>query len=224
MLSLRDFQFFDPAGDVTITADDLPHWQQPGATYFITYRTIDSISVAARNRIIAQRDDWLLRQKIDPTRTDWHKQLATLPQQSRDTFRRTVAIAFEDALDKLAGECVLKRSKLNELVAENLRHFDGDRYQLGGFVVMPNHVHVLVRMFPETDMLKQCFRWKHYQANSVNKQLKRTGHFFQAESFDHLVRDEAHFMKFRRYIEKNPSKAKLREGEFALYMPEMAES
>ncbi len=94
MLSILDFQFFDPKADFTITAGDLPHWQQAGATYFITYRTIDSISVVAMQRIIAERNDWLLRNGIKATTSDWYLSLRKLPEPRQQLFRKTFSIVF----------------------------------------------------------------------------------------------------------------------------------
>ncbi len=224
MLSIRDFQFFDPEGELTVSAGHLPHWQQPGATYFITYRTIDSISAVAMERILAARDDWLLRNEIDPTNPNWHLQLAQLSPRQQQTFRRMFSLQFENELDQLWGECLLKQPEPAKIVADSLLHFDGDRYQLGAFVVMPNHVHILARILPEHSMLDQCFSWKHFQAREIHRQLGRSGHLYQSESFDHLVRDDDHFRKFRRYIESNPEKAGLSKADYVSYLPEIGDS
>lgn len=221
MLSIRDFQFFDPEAEVTITAGHLPHWQQPGATYFITYRTIDSINKVAMDRILRARDDWLLGRGIDVCDSQWHERLRQLSAQQQETFRREFAMQFEDELDRLEGECLLRIRAVSQIVADSLQHFDGERYRLGAFVVMPNHVHILARIFAAQTMLKQCYSWKHYQAHEINRALDRSGHVFQSESFDHLVRDDDHFWKFRDYIANNPKKAKLASDEYVLYMPEI---
>jgi putative transposase len=221
MLSIRDFQFFDPEAEVTITTGHLPHWQQPGATYFITYRTVDSIGSVAMERILCERDDWLMRNGIDVAKSNWHRQLRDLSEQHQRTFRRLFATKFEDELDRLEGECLLGKLELAEIVAASLKRFDGERYRLGAFVVMPNHVHILAQIFADRTMLQQCFSWKHYQAHKINQAMDRTGHFYQPESFDHLVRDDDHFRKFRRYIADNPSKAKLKEGEYVAFLPDI---
>lgn len=221
MISIREFQFFDPDGEVTITSGHLPHWQQPGATYFITYRTIDSIPQAAMNLILRSRDDWLSWHGIDATKDEWHRQLGSLSMRLQATFRRMFATEFENQLDQLAGECELRRPELAKIVADSLHHFDGERYRIGAFVVMPNHVHVLARVFPNHAMLDQCYSWKHFQAYRIHQALSLTGHFFQSESFDHLVRDDDHFWKFHRYIAANPEKARLSEGEYSIYLPDI---
>ncbi len=222
MLCVNDLQFFDPEADFSITAGDLPHWQQPGATYFITYRTMDSISAIAMGRIIAERNDWLRRNGINPTLPDWHSLLRKLSEPQKRAFHRHFSASFERELDRLEGDCLLRKPALARVVANSLQHFDGQRYRLGGFIVMPNHVHVLARIFPEYEMLKQCYSWKHFQAHQINAVENRHGHYFQPESFDHLVRDADHFLKFRKYIEENPKKANLREGDYELYLPDIS--
>ncbi len=79
---------------------------------------------------------------------------------------------------------------------------------------MPNHAHLLVCLFPEARLKKQCYSWKHYSASGINDALGEKGEFWQRESFDHLVRDEQHFERFRRYIAENPKKAGLKEDEY----------
>jgi REP element-mobilizing transposase RayT len=88
---------------------------------------------------------------------------------------------------------------------------------LSDFVVMPNHVHVLVGLLGTTELQAQCRSWKRFSAGEINRMLGRSGRFWQTESFDHLVRDEAHFEGFQRYIRENPKAARLAEGDYLLY-------
>jgi putative transposase len=95
-------------------------------------------------------------------------------------------------------------------------HFSDRRlYALGDYVIMPNHAHVLV-WFPESEisMKLQCRSWKRMSSLGINRLLGRSGHFWQGESYDHIVRSQAQFEHYRRYIAENPLKAKLREGEY----------
>lgn len=213
------FQFFNPAEKVTVTRGHLPHWDQQGATYFITWRTADSIPKDVWQRWRADRDTWLEAHQIDPTAKDWRMRVEELADDERQDFRR-FAKALEDELDEGHGQCVLKRSDLAGIVSDALRFFDGDRYVLGDYVVMPNHVHLLVGGMARNAMLKQVESWKKWSAIKINEALGTSGRFWQDESFDHLVRSEASFMKFRQYIEANPRRAKLREGEFVWWKRE----
>ncbi len=98
------------------------------------------------------------------------------------------------------------------MVADSLRCFDGDRYDLGDFVIMPNHVHLLVQFVGEGRLKKQCQSWKHFTAREINRSLGKAGHFWQGETYDHIVRSEFDFDRYRKYIAENPVKAGLKEG------------
>jgi type I restriction enzyme R subunit len=122
-----------------------------------------------------------------------------------------------DYLDRGCGDCALKRNDLAEIIAESLRHFDGQRYHLGDFVVMPNHVHLIACLLGETDVEDQCYSWKKFTATRINKALGRRGRFWHEESFDHLVRSSEQFDHLRRYIAANPKAAGLGIGEYLYY-------
>jgi REP element-mobilizing transposase RayT len=88
-----------------------------------------------------------------------------------------------------------------------MRYFDGDRYNLDEFVVMPNHAHALVTPLG-AHLLSLILRsWKSYTAKKINASLGRSGAFWQKESFDHIVRSAASLEKFRQYIRDNPKDA-----------------
>jgi hypothetical protein len=213
------FLFFDPTKEVRVTQGHLPHWDQEGATYFITWRTADSIPKAVWMGWRDARDAWLRAHGIDPTTKDWRKQLEELPEQDRRDFRR-FSKALEDELDAGHGECCLRQQSLAEVVAGTLHCFDGDRYVLGDFVVMPNHVHLLVGGMARNGMLKQVESWKKWSALKINEALGRRGRFWQDESFDHLVRNQDSFEKVRSYIAENPGKARLKKGDFVSWKRE----
>lgn len=210
------FQFFNPAAKVTISHGHLPHWDQAGATYFITWRTADSIPREIWLRWREERDAWLLSHDINPASKDWRFDLEMLDEAARDDFRR-FACALEVELDACHGDCVLRDPAMSRIVSDSLRHFDGSRYTLGDYVVMPNHVHVLVGGLARQTMLKQVESWKKWTALQINEALNRSGRFWQDESFDHLVRNEASFGKFRAYIAKNPVTARLKPHEYVLW-------
>ncbi len=140
-----------------------------------------------------------------------------LPELQQREFHRTFSREFLASLDKGYGACVLRQPALAQMVADSLRHFDGQRYHLGDFVVMPNHVHVLVGLLGDTDVVILCTSWKHFTATKINRALGRRGRFWQEEAFDHLVRSPEEFEGLCRYIEENPRKAGLRPGEFLHY-------
>jgi putative transposase len=207
------FKFFNPMQPVMITQGHLPHWDQEGATYFITWRTADSIPKEVWLRWRTERSAWLAEHGIDPDLKDWRQHVEELSEVLRKDFRR-FSKALEDEVDEGHGECLLRRKELAGIVADSLRFFDGARYDLGDFVVMPNHVHLLVGGLVREAMLKQVESWKKWSAMKINEALGRLGRFWQDEHFDHLVRSEVSFRKFRDYIAQNPKKAGLIEGQY----------
>jgi putative transposase len=208
------FELFDPEGDIRITAGNLPHWFQPGVTYFVTFRTEDSLPKEVADSWHRRRDDWLKRHQINPASSGWQAALRELPRDQQVSFHKQFSEEYLALLDKGSGECVLRRPHLAQIVARSLLHFDGVRYFLGDFVVMPNHVHLLVGLIGNTDLEKQCCSWKKFTAVEINRELGRQGRFWQEESFDHLVRSPEAFDWYCRYIAANGQKAGLGSSEY----------
>jgi REP element-mobilizing transposase RayT len=84
---------------------------------------------------------------------------------------------------------------------------DLHRYQLHAFVVMPNHVHLLVT--PGVTTRQWLGPLKGFTAHQANDVLGRRGPFWQDESYDHLIRDDQQFRRVQRYIEHDPVRAGL---------------
>lgn len=180
------FQSFDPRSPATITHRHLPHWRQAGCTYFVTFRLADSLPVEKLRQLVKTQD------------------------------RKQVLPEIQQCLDAGHGECWLRQPSIAGIVAGALRHFHGQRYDLGAFVVMPNHVHAVVSPSGEWPLEHILHSWKSFTAHKINEALHRTGAVWQDESFDHVVRDEHRLREIEDYIRQNPAKAKLREGEYFL--------
>jgi type I restriction enzyme R subunit len=211
------FELFDPRAEVAIREGNLPHWYQPGVTYFVTFRTEDSVPQALLRSWYSRRDNWLRQHGIDPATANWKSCLRHGPDLERE-FNAVFTREFMEYLDRSYGECVLRRECLAEIVANSLRHFDGERYLMGDFVVMPNHVHLLTCLLGTTEIEAQCKSWKTYTAGKINKVLGRRGRFWQEESFDHLVRSPEQFDYLRRYIADNPLTARIPPGQYLHYV------
>jgi len=215
-ISLDKFHFFDSRQEYSVTYGDLPHWEQPGVTYFVTFRTADSLPREVYRRWLRERDDWLTRRTEIDDGSAWYEKLQALSATQRHEFSRAFRHKLEQQLDRSFGSCPFGSEQYSEVVVSALQHFDGQRYHLGDFVVMPNHVHLLVCMFKNWRLSRQCYSWKHYIAGQVNARRGTSGTLFQSESFDHLVRDGDHLEKFCRYIAKNPRLARLSSGSYQL--------
>jgi putative transposase len=93
-----------------------------------------------------------------------------------------------------------------DLMVENLRHFDGERYHLVGYVVMDDHVHVLVKPIERHELTKIMHTWKSFTANQIQKEFGWTGSIFQNESWDRVVRTEEELLEKVQYVLNNPRK------------------
>jgi type I restriction enzyme R subunit len=196
--------FFNPDGEIDKWKHRLPHWQQGEAWVFVTWRLGDSLPKTKLDQWKEEREIWL---KHHPEPWD-----ETTEAGYHDRFSRRI----DDWLDLGSGSCVLKDPAHAHIMANALRHFDGKRYELASFVVMPNHVHVLFRPLAGHALAEILKSWKGFTAREINKRIGKTGALWQDEYWDRLIRNEGHFFKVAEYIRENPVKAKLREGQFLL--------
>jgi putative transposase len=190
---------------------NLPHWDTPGATYFVTFRLADALPAGELKKLEIACAAWLRAYGISHRR-----QVRLLPDGAQHEFRRLFTAPEERWLDAGQGACVLRDPQCREAVIEMMLLFDATRYALDEFVIMPNHVHALMLPLGGNELLDILATWKKFSARQINGLRKRSGTLWQAESFDHIVRDRERLEKFRDYIRQNPVKARLREGEYTL--------
>lgn len=119
----------------------LPHFDAAGVHQAITYRLADSLPGAVVDRLEAE--------------------LSHLPEDERTRRRRQRIDAW---LDQGTGSCCLRDPRCAAIVRDAWRHFAGDRYDLCAWVVMPNHVHVLIREHPGHPLPDLIASWKHSTA------------------------------------------------------------
>ena len=185
--------YFDPERPIGfVRGGNLPHWRQEGVTYFVTWRTADSMPRERVEQWQREREEWLA-QHPEP-----HS------ESEKAEYDRLFSERWEKWLDECHGECLLARPELKAVVESALRHFDGQRYRLDAFVVMPNHVHVLVTPLGAHRLSEIVQNWKSYTAHEINRRLGRKGSFWQKESFDHIVRSADEMERLRKYIRDNP--------------------
>ena len=210
-------RFFDPNDDLLITQRKLPHWSQDGSVVFITWRTADSMPKDVLERWRADRNRWLDVHGIDPTQKGWKMLVQELPPDLMAEYHNRFTTRWHESLDASHGACVLCQPEIADIVANSLLHFDGDRYEMLDFVIMPNHVHLLATFPDKAAMIDQCDSWKHFTARRINATLGLQGRFWQQDAFDHLVRHEGQFRRLRDYIAQSPVKAGLRVDQARLW-------
>ena len=164
----------------------LPHFDGLAVPQFITIHLADSIP-----RKVIRR---------------WKQELRLLKQeQEKILLQRRI----EKYLDHGYGECVLKGPRVANMLQDALLKFDGTRYRLFEWVVMPNHLHTLLTRFDNDDLKDILHSLKSFTAHEANKILHRKGTFWMEDYFDRYTRNQEHFYKTVKYIGNNPVKARL---------------
>ncbi|MDF1814433.1 MAG: transposase [Verrucomicrobiales bacterium] len=108
------------------------------------------------------------------------------------------------------GSCVLQHNRNRQIVRDAFAAFDGDRYEIGACVVMPNHVHAVIRPIDQNYPLDKILHSrKLWTSRKINEALNQKGPLWQEESFDRIIRDPAHLWKTIQYIGNNPKLAGL---------------
>jgi putative DNA methylase len=164
----------------------LPHFEAGEIPQSITFRLADSLPAAALERL--------------------QSELSLLPDAQAVQERRR---RIELLLDQGRGERHLGDACVADVVEAALLHFDGTRYRLHAWCIMPNHVHVLITPQGDQTLSRILQSWKSFTANRANVLLGRTGTFWAADYHDRYIRDEAHYANALSYIALNPVKAGL---------------
>lgn len=206
-----DFLPFDKSGEIEKWQRHLPHWEQSGRTYFVTFRLDDSIPLSKLDQWKREKSDWETTHPKPWSEQEWK------------VYRWEFLERIERWSDAGFGDCLLRDSEIRKMVADAFWFFDArfgkgeTRYEIGDFVIMPNHVHLLVRPLREWKLGQLVHSWKSFTAHQINKALNRSGSLWMDERFDHLVRNSDSLSKFQSYIINNPLKAGLRAHEYTLH-------
>jgi len=187
---------------------NLPHYHPNDHPLFITFRLAGSLPLD----VLAE------------LRTKRESELKALEKNALDD-RYKIEEKYFSCYDDLLGQCKfgprwLQADDIAQIVAKEMRDLDGDRYQLMAYCIMSNHVHLLIETlvreqashqgksakYPVTETLRLL---KGRTARACNLELKRSGSFWQHESYDHFVRNEQELERIILYILNNPVKAGL---------------
>lgn len=136
---------------------NLPHFQPPEATLFVTFRLDGSLPEAAL-------EQWRVEKKrLEMTLLRWAaiSPPGTIPDpeavaEEKLKFHRRWFRKFEVQLDSAAtGPLWLKEDAVAAIVDEALRHRDGAVYRLDAFCIMPNHVHAVFAPFLTEELARE---------------------------------------------------------------------
>ncbi|SJZ84889.1 REP element-mobilizing transposase RayT [Enhydrobacter aerosaccus] len=136
----------------------------------------------------------------------------SLPREAIDALRATPTLSDSERdalLDAGAGACWLRRPEIARIAEDALLHFDGQRYRLFAWTIMPNHVHARIAPQHGFRLGEIVSSWKRFTARAANRELCRSGAFWQDDYWDTYIRNERHFESTIAYIENNAVKAGL---------------
>ena len=187
---------------------NLPHYQPPGGTFFVTFRLKDSVPMRKlKNQQLKQEEEMFTKKFIS--------------EEERNDYHLQCVFANDELLDKIkSGPFFLEEEAIAQLVIEKIEEYDGRLYDLLCYCIMPNHVHLLIDTqiqladdgsTPEDYVqLQDIMRLiKGGTAIAANRLLNRSGPFWESESYDHWVRNEESLFRIVAYIMENPCKANL---------------
>jgi type I restriction enzyme R subunit len=198
-------RFRPPAGPIDVARRRLPHWTCEGVIYWITFRLADSLPQDKLKQWRAERAVWMRHNPEPWTQQQW----------------REYNIRFGERLDRWLdagyGSKALARPEVRTIVRDCLLRFEGERMVLHAGVIMPNHVHLLMEPLGENRPSTLLKGIKGASARRINQLLGSSGQFWIDESFDHIVRSEAQYWHYVRYIAENPVKAGLSDHEYWFY-------
>jgi REP element-mobilizing transposase RayT len=169
----------------------IPHLDRSGVTQFITIRLADSMP----KEVLAKLS----------------KELELLRSRNTDaeliTYQRFKRI--ESLLDAGYGSCTLTTNGVGQVVIDALNKLIADGHQILRWVIMPNHIHVLIKVCGDISLHSLVRFFKGRTGKLANKILGSTGRFWFPEFFDRYIRDAEHLSRVIRYIDQNPVRAGL---------------
>ena len=171
---------------------NLPHLHPSEGTFFITFRLAGSLPA----EIIAR-----LRNEVEEQEKE----------KTKIKNKKGFFVQYDALLDNAKnGVHHLSNPEIASLCKNQLHYYDGKDYDLIAYSIMSNHIHVIFSLRESSRSISQIMQSiKRYTARESNKILNREGKFWQDESFDRFVRDEAELRKIADYVINNPVKAGL---------------
>ncbi len=179
----------------------LPHLKREGGVYFVTFRQADTLPREVLRRFKQERDAILAQAAAATRPLTWHEQEELFGWYSN---------RIDKYLDAGHGTCYLRDPALADLVAKAIRFFEGQRYELRAWVVMPNHAHVVVWPMPGHVLSDILHSWKSFTSHEINRRLAtKVAPFWQSESYEHLIHDDEDLHRCCHYVLMNPVNAGL---------------
>lgn len=177
----------------------LYHYDQPGTIQAVTFRLNDSMPANLRR--------------------EWASILAMQQPQTRQSRIQTY-------IDRGMGSCLLRQPSAAKIVEEKLLEHHPKRYRLLAWVIMPNHLHIILLPRDGFSLASIIRDWKVSSARDIKYAVPFDGAIWHRDYYDRYIRSEVHLLQAILYVHNNPVKAGLvaacREWPFssARFVPE----
>ena len=203
-----NIQFLNKKEFVHIYGKRLPHWFQENKTVFVTFRLADSLP--------QEKLDELKKMERETATKKW------MGATDRKSDKQPLEIArrIERWIDAGHGSCILADKRVQTIVSDAIRFFDEKNYLIHAFVIMPNHVHLLLTPLSVVPIVQLIAKVKSFTAHRINEETGKTGTVWQHGIFDRIVRDADDFDRYMEYICNNPKG--LKASSYALYVRKKA--
>ena len=191
------------------TSTYLPHWRIPGATYAVTFRVKDSLPAAVLKEYERKNPSCSKRCHQEKQRAGSRDTIRFAAGNSQRRSKHSLNPIIEPALHAADGPQPLADPAIARMMLQSLKHFDGVRYDLFAWSVMPNHVHALLTPHEGHELGEDSSSdGKPTRRRRANRMLGTTGTFWQEEYYDHIVRDGEDLKHQVTYILGNPGKGR----------------
>jgi putative transposase len=191
----------------------LPHFQQPGQAYFITWNLKDAVPPKALLRYANQVRE--IKSQISCCKKSNAEKIIIdkLVHQYHDA-RRKYFLAYDNLLHASKSPIIdLSKKAYTNILREAIHFWEGRKISSFAFAVMPNHVHWVLETLKKNENENPVYLQdimqsvKRYSATEINKLEKRKGALWQTECFDTTLRNDVHLHNSIEYTLRNPVKA-----------------
>ena len=179
---------------------NLPHWELDATIYHVCFRLNDSVPMQKQMEWKRERE-WIIENA--------HLEKRELTEYEIKRLQYLYSDKIEGYLDAGYGECILGNPDVANIVQNSLIFYNGKKYRLHSWCIMPNHVHIAFQLLEHYRLSEVLQGWKSFTAHTINKFLGRTGALWQSDCYNHIIRTENEYYQQIRYIWHNPDKAGL---------------
>ena len=194
---------------------NLPHFQQPGQDYFVTWILKGSVPKKAVEAYSKKMEE--LKNEIDILKRN-NADVRAVENSKRDYYiiRKKYIAYVDEILDtKMDNTVDLSRPDILKIIYDTLTFWENKRIGNYCFCVMPNHIHWVLRVFEQDHNNKPVYleeimhSVKLFSSRQINILENRNGNLWNKESFETTIRDTKHLYNAIEYTLNNPLKAKL---------------